>query len=215
MKEIPLLEAGDSRTMLSASVANELISALNAFIKMQGRNGIEVKIADGGVVIDFTGATSEGAPPPTIGDSSFRWRGEWLPSNSYQVGDIVIRSDEISIQDGRLAGTYLCRLDAPEFSPGPGEEGGSLIWETFATGWWDKLVFRYEQMAITIMAKGKLDLPQILIQTNRDTQQGGEIDIAIADTMGKKIGFKRYNYCINGVRHQIIALGCDPFPPID
>ena len=72
MKKIELLVAGDSsRTAFSAGVMNEIITALNALIAMEGAGGTKVFASDAKYVIYSSGSVSNTTISGSMGSGSY------------------------------------------------------------------------------------------------------------------------------------------------
>lgn len=216
MNEIPLLQPGGRRTLLSASVANDLIRGLNAIRRMRGRNGVRVVIADGGIVVEGDGTSQapvEGGGGGGSGGGGLIWGGEWNGASIYDAGTIVIRSSESALADGNIAGSYISKIDVPGGSPGPNEAGGSTYWETFAQYSSDVFVCSRGDTEIRIDVRASVGLPEIVIESNRALHTGARVVISLDDLAGKYARFIEVDVCDAGVAKKMLVLGTDPYIP--
>lgn len=168
------------RTLKKASVANELVTALNALVGMRGDSGIVVIPAEAGFVITFTeemkqklGITPNVNPdgqvdPPT---GLLKFRGVWSATANYRVNDVVL-----VIYDGSAstypyyAGTFVCIADAPAGTARPTDYYSnspvtvSETWAVLARGSWSGLSIASAALTNLIM-----DLtPSNIIATDND-----------------------------------------------
>lgn len=156
MKKIENLVAGGGRTLLSASVGNELINAINTLGGIRPGKGIKISKADAGFEIELSdqlqkslvlNGNSSGSDTPDSeddegqGPGALRWRGQWSSTKTYERNDIVIHKTTAAINDGTQAGTYILIADENSGTE-PDEVDATVqaIWKTFAKGAWTKLV---------------------------------------------------------------------------
>lgn len=194
---VPFRE-GDSRTLLSAGTANELVSALNALLSMRGVNGIKVVPSEAGFVIDGSGSAKAGGSGGVGGGGGaggFHWRGDYSTATDYAVDDVVIRQSPADINGGTVAGTYLCVLAAPSGSPAPGTVSGATYWALIARGNWSRLVFPSGNAAVTVNSNGTGGLPEILIETVKGSPTGARCYISLADIAGLEARFREFTIC--------------------
>jgi hypothetical protein len=140
MNEIPLLQPGGERTMLSASLANQLIAVANAVRNMRGLNGIKVTVSDGGIVVESTGAVTPPTDPGGGGGTpgpSLAFRGDWSAGISYAIGDVVLYRHDPT--QNLAAGTYIALLANSATAP---VNGGSVTWGEMSQGSWDKYLWK-------------------------------------------------------------------------
>lgn len=203
MKLIKPLQAGDARTMLSASTANELIQKLNSLLLMKGINGVTVSVADGNVVIDGSGRIENTSS--TIaggGDSSeLSFGGDWDPDEDYAVGTIVIVDEDEDIDDGTVAGQYVALTDNPHGTPKPGTPGSETNWQLSARGNWKRLKIRFPGIGtVDIDCRGTEPAsggqPQLLITSEVDQSA---VYLRLADLGGQQARFLPTTMCVGGV----------------
>jgi len=161
LRRIKRFIAGDTeRTAFSASVMNELVDVCNAVLSARGQKGIQVHIADGGLVFELTdslqdslgmltiqnpdGATDE---PPGI----LRWRGKWDATKQYRENDLVIVTADNVTTAPYLIGTFRAKEDVPVgLAPADPETADIALdaffsWEVFSKSSWDNLLLRSEE----------------------------------------------------------------------
>lgn len=107
MKSIKPLVADSPDTLLSASRANELISAINALLNMRPGKGIKISKADSGFVVELDDALQEGLALKGDGEGgegvkdgqapgALRWRGEYnYLTKDYKANDLVFAKNEL------------------------------------------------------------------------------------------------------------------------
>jgi len=205
---IPFLEPGGRLTMLSASLANAVVSACNAFLGLRGGQGIKVTLSEGGTVVELDQATKDtldSITPPT-GTGSLNWKGEWSALETYDEGDIVCRNSS-TLQASSKAGTYVAIDDVDDATEPPaGETLTNTKWQTLARGHFRKLLVgdaadSANYGALTI----NLDASSTKLVLDKDTE-------AIpADLVGKTITWQRVTVCDAGTEKYMYVLGTDPF----
>lgn len=139
LHQIEPVQAGKRRTMLSATLANQVIRTCNAFLRMRGENGIKVTMAAGGAVVEIDPAFFERLGDPGAGDEvnqggpggdgNMNYLGAWDTDAAYSVLDVVT-SDATAME-----GLYICYAptDTADDKPGTGnwEDHWTLIGRIF------------------------------------------------------------------------------------
>src|SRR5687767_14593458 len=125
MKEIPLIEKGSFLTLLNRSLANALISAVNALLSVRGGPGIKVTVSDSNVVISIdTEFVNRNQTPPTVNETgTLVWAGPWQ-GVAYAKDVLVSVDTDDDREDGTIAGQYASLQAVPAGTPKPGTTGG-------------------------------------------------------------------------------------------
>ena len=129
------LEPGDTRTLLSAEVANQLIAAINSLLNMKGGNGIIIRRSDANFIIELQSDNSSETPAAPDnpggggGSGSFNWRGQWDPLSDYVVGDVTLISDDTAMQNGGIAGLFRCKATAGHGTAAPTAYTPGSYWD--------------------------------------------------------------------------------------
>lgn len=232
--ELPYLKKGETRTLLSAGLANQLILLFNGLLKAKGDN-IKISKAEAGWRFDVKASA--------IGESSVQWRGQWDAAEDYVVNDIVIRSTQDELDTGNEAGTYICVTDAPAGTAGPTEPTSGGYWETLARGSWERLTVKNTTTSEKTVVYGgqvTVDLKATVgtLTTNRTVIDKGTTTITTKATVGTEVaagetplgaivlsaaacqsaaGTKKQLYvrevdvCDNGVMKKALVVMCDPY----
>lgn len=209
MQQIALLEPGGSRTLLSAETGNELIRALNAWQNAVGKNGIDVKVADGNVVLSFTGNSTSSPNSGGVGSGdAWTFRGDWV-NQAYNLDDVVIVDTAANIESADVAGTYLAILDVPLDTPAPGTTGSETFWSLLSRGNWQRLKFRFPGIGVVDIDCRGTELtsggqPRVLITSEVDTSS---VSLSLADLGGHSVRFRPVGVCENGIAKTMIVLG--------
>lgn len=223
--KIELFEAGDSRTLLSAAVANELVRSLNALLAIRGANGITVTKSDGNFVLSIDPDQLPKPPDESTdpagggggGGSIISFRGEWNTTDNYEIDDIVYRAAEIDFLNGQ-AGAFIAKagnVNSEPPSPGLGEAEND-DWKLFVPlqypheYWLDpENVDRY-----TEIDRGKL------VVTSED---GGNVytvtidprvDVQTARGLGSpsiELKIREVFVCDDGVEKKMLVIGSAPY----
>jgi len=126
MRTIEPFKEGDTRTPLSASAMNELVTLLNMLGGMREGKGIRLHWAQSGLTIELddfvqnqllmTGDGQGGDGNGEQGPGTLKWRGAWAAATSYQRNDIVYLEGGLGGDGkGQLVageiGTFICIKD--------------------------------------------------------------------------------------------------------
>ena len=217
---VPYLEAGSSRTLFSASVANQLIYAINRLLNMQGVNGIEIKRSEANITIGFTGKMPAGGGG-TPGDGEGTWLsfgGDWDPAEDYAVGTIVKVDQADDLASGIIAGDYVALTDNLHGTPKPGTPGAEEFWELFSRGNWSLLVLSQIEApakAIEFDADGGIGgmdgLPGITLVADRMNPSSTQCLIRLTDIAGQIAKFREVTACVGGVAKRMKILATEPY----
>lgn len=161
---VPLKPGDTARTMLSASVANELIAVANAILAMKGAGGIEVLKSDAGYVIRYTGIPSEAGdtPPqggtPPAGGGGIAFKGQYSAVATYDQDDVVIAWTTTDMGN-LVAGTYISLQDANTGNALPSAEtAANSWWSTLARGHWSTLYIASGGASYASFADGNMEV---------------------------------------------------------
>lgn len=213
-KQLQPLEPGSDRTMFSASVANEVIRAVNALLMLQGArdSGLTVTVSDSNVIIDVDPQKLRDKINVTEGGGGGGnpWPVPWDSGSGYTVNDSVIRETTGDINDGTLAGTYyaLQTMDAAtNAAHPPGVPGSEDYWAKVARGAWGKLVFRTTGSASKKITVDVTTTQPVITVTNG--ARSAIIDMADLED-GDEARFREVQICQDGVTKSMKVLATVP-----
>jgi len=196
-----MYEPGGTVTPLSADSANMDRRAINALLRLSGRDGIEVHRAEAGYVLGLSAELKEDiANPGTGGTGTLNWRGEWNSSNTYEVGDVAIRSTTTTMTNAD-AGTFVCVQDHSNQEPPAGETMTSAYWETFGRGHWKLIVTR--DTADATVGRSVINAGQVIFELDNNDpptrislhkNDNGSVAIP-AGMVGKTITWREITLC--------------------
>jgi hypothetical protein len=158
---IEFFAPGDAkRTMLQASVANEIVSAVNKLLLAAGDDYIVVTVAEANVRIELREEARKAIKDVIDGNlpggGGVNFRDQWATGVDYKAGDVVIVWTLGDINQSMLAGTYIALVDhtsAPANQPPSGEVYSNATWATLARGHWSHL-WSYDDTDATTQAYG-------------------------------------------------------------
>lgn len=196
MRKIPKVRAGSGRTMLSASLANQVIEVCNMILAMRPGPGLKVSLADTNIVIELSDELQRGLALKGDGEGgdgvaggqgpgALRWRGEWSSAEQYQRNDLVIHRTDAALVSGNKAGTYIALVDNEDEEPEEKPFADQDTWATFSKGAWDYL---------------KIGDP--------DTDAGNVV-LDQAQCFGRTIRLREIDVCDSGVARKMIILASE------